>query len=117
MKKYIRNLEKDQDSQVRGTGIPKLKSTEPTEAQNKKLKNFKSKGSAFQYFWARAGLHKNLRIQTVPRHSLLRFIMHQSDKSDSLLPSSPNTSQNNTSTDTPPCTPGTSQPSFQTQFF
>ena len=46
-KKYKRQLEKDQDSQVRGTGIPKLKST---EAQNKKLKEFKSKVQKVLHF-------------------------------------------------------------------
>ena len=39
-----------------------------------------------------------------------------SDKSDRLLSSSPKTSQNNTLTNTPPCTTGTSQPSSQTKF-
>ena len=47
MKKYKTQLEKDQDSQVRGTSIPKLKST---EAPNKKLKEFKSKVQKVLHF-------------------------------------------------------------------
>ena len=53
MKKYIRQLEKDQFSKVRGTAIPKLKTT---QAQNKKLKELKTRAQKALYFSKLFGL-------------------------------------------------------------
>jgi len=97
MKKYIRQLEKDQFSQVRGTGIPKLKST---QVQNKKLKEFKSKAQKALHFSTLFGLELDyLKLKDPDSSKTFTVEFHNapvSDKSDSLLPSSPNTSQNNT---------------------
>jgi len=115
--KIYKTVEKDQFSQVRGTGIPKLKST---QAQNEELKKFKSKAQKALHFSTLFGLELDyLKLKDPDSFKTLTVEFHNasvSDKSDSLLSSSPKTSQNNTFTDTPPCTPGTSQPSFQTQF-
>ena len=53
MKKYIRQLEKDQFSKVRGTAIPKLKTA---QAQNKKLKELKTRAQKALYFSKLFGL-------------------------------------------------------------
>ena len=53
MIKYIRQLEKDQFCQVRGTAIPKLKST---QAENKKLKELKSRAQKALHFSRLFGL-------------------------------------------------------------
>ena len=53
MKKYIKHLEKDQFSKVRGTGIPKLKTA---QAQNKKLKELKTRAQKALYFSKLFGL-------------------------------------------------------------
>ena len=131
MKKYIRQLEKDQFCQVRGTAIPKLKST---QGQNKKLKELKSRAQKALHFSRLFGLEVDclkLKDQDSSKTYTVTFnnasvTSEVSDKSDSILPSSPNTSHNSTSPDTPPCTPdsttsstlsdGISQPSPQTQF-
>ena len=47
MKKYIKHPDKDQLSKVRGTGIPKLKTA---QAQNKKLKELKTRAQKALYF-------------------------------------------------------------------
>ena len=115
MKKYIRQLEKDEFSQVRGTGIPKLKST---QTQNKKLKEFKSKAQKALHFSSLFELELDyLKLKDPDISKTFTVEFHNasvSDKSDSPLP--PNTSQNNTLPDTPPCTPGTSETSSQAQF-
>ena len=130
MKKYVRQLEKDQFCQVRGTAIPKLKST---QAQNKKLKELKSRAQKALHFSRLFGLEIDCLKMKDPDSSKTYTVEFNnaslrsevSDKSDS-NPSSPNTSQHSTLPVTPPCTPestssgtlsnGISQPSPQTQF-
>ena len=53
MKKYIRELENDQFSKVRGTAIPKLKTS---QAQNKKMKELKTRVQEGLYFSKLFGL-------------------------------------------------------------
>ena len=130
MKKYIRQLEKDQFCQVRGTAIPKLKST---QAQNKKLKELKSRAQKALHFSRLFRLEIDCLKLKDPDSSKTYTVEFNnasvrsevSDKSDSNL-SSPNTSQYSTLPDTPPCTPDStssstlsksiSQPSPQAQF-
>jgi len=53
MKKYIRQLEKDQFSKVRGTAIPNLQTA---QAKNKKLKELKTGAQKALYFSELFGL-------------------------------------------------------------
>ena len=131
MKKYIRQLEKDQFCQVKGTAIPKLKST---QAQNKKLKELKSRAQKALHFSRLFGLEVDclkFKDQDSSKTYTVEFNnasvrSEVSDTSDSILPSSPNTSHCSTVPDTPPCTPDNtssstssndiSPPSPQTQY-
>ena len=53
MKKYVRQLEKDQFSKVSGTAIPNLKTA---QAKNKKLKELKARARKALYFRELFGL-------------------------------------------------------------
>lgn len=127
MKKYIRQLEKDQYCQVRGTAIPKLKST---QAKNKKLKELKSRAQKALHFSSLFGLEIDcLKLKDPDSSKTYNIEFNSSSPTEPLVSSaSPNASstQDKTLPATPPSSSETSstssspnmndQSSPQTQF-
>ena len=97
MRKYIRQLEKDQFTTVRGTAIPKLKTT---QAQNKKLKELKTRAQKALYFSKLFGLELDCLRLKDPESSKTFTIDFNPEKS-ACIGASIDTSQGGTTPDTP----------------
>ena len=98
IKKYIRQLENDQFSKVRGTAIPKLKTS---QAQNKKLKELKTRAQKALYFSKLFGLELDCLRLKDPDTSKTYTV----DFNTAKTAASKNVSQDDHSPDTSPVDP------------
>ena len=95
MRKYIRQLEKNQFTTVRGTAIPKLKTT---HAQNKKLKELKTRAQKALYFSKLFGLELDCLWLKDPESSKTFTVDFNPEKSASTDTAWYTSSSNTTST-------------------
>ena len=98
MKKYIKQLEKDQFTKVRGIAVPKLKTT---RAQKRKLKEIKTRAQKALHFSKLFGLELNCLRLKDPDSSKMYTVDFYTENSPEYGPL-PNVSKDNTFPDTPP---------------
>ena len=101
MKKYIKQLEKDQFTKVRGIAVPKLKTT---QAQKRKLKENKTRAQKALHFSKLFGLQPNcLRLKDPDSSKMYTVDVHTENSPE--CGASPNVSKDDTLPDTPPDDP------------
>ena len=98
MKKYIKQLEKDQFTKVRGIAVPKLKTT---QAQKRKLKEIKTRAQKALHFSKLFGLELNCLRLKDPDSSKMYTVDFHTENSPECGPL-PDVSKDNTFPDTPP---------------
>ena len=101
MKKYIKQLEKDQFTKVRGIAVPKLKTT---QAQKRRLKENKTRAQKALHFSKLFGLQPNcLRLKDPDSSKMYTVDVHTENRPE--CGASPNVSKDDTLPDTPPDDP------------
>ena len=98
MKKYIKQLEKDQFAKVRGIAVPKLKTT---QAQKRKLKEIKTRAQKALHFSRLFGLELDCLRLKDPDSSKMYTVDFHTENSPECGPL-PNVSKDDTFPDTPP---------------